>query len=255
MCMFLPTDNIPFTRRRIREMDIFFCVFVTSTVLGFIFMGLTTTTCHGAVHVGMLRLSTAPVVTLGLYGWPHLQHHVDIPNAVKLEEEISPSLLQYAASGKLWNNLSWVVKNLWEHQRWTPMRLLMVERAMLCFVVGSMVVSVDFGFVSGLGMFLGNILGLFAYDLWHLWTHVNGPYRSSGHAYHHGKQHRDFGMWFWNNIQITRNHVLLRIMLCELNLCESFVQKIMPDHWKQWDEQSKKEEDMFKVRCKGGAKN
>ncbi|MBP7992129.1 MAG: hypothetical protein KAZ30_00570 [Candidatus Magasanikbacteria bacterium] len=212
----------------------------TALLMGALSMGFTITHVHAFVHIGGLRKEKRPI-TIGLYGYPHLQHHRDIPHTVELGPT-RPGLLEYIRIGRMQRDLRFVWQNLCRHSRWTPMRLLIGYRTIRMMLTTGIAVSLfadlttAFGYallVSGAYM-VGSCLMFGGYDLWHLWTHINGPFVSHHHAVHHGAQRRGLGMWFWNDLDQPKKSRYLRLTIAEVHIAEFCLGHLMPARRSRW---------------------
>jgi len=235
---------------------LFFALFI----LGFISMGFTITHLHAATHYGWLR-NPGTAISLGLYGWSHLMHHRDIPHEVPIVED-RQGFISYSLHGKGREHVVWVWKNLWSHERWTPIRIVIVFRAVrICLVIACAMILTDHEqnvIISAVLACLSYILGaaclMFCYDIWHLWTHVNGPYVSHFHAKHHGAQRKWLGMWWWNHIRAPKTSKLLRATMFDIKLGEWLIRSCCTRLYQRWTARSTRLREEYERACREGKK-
>lgn len=197
---------------------------------GFVCMGYQMTALHAYIHIGGLKMPNCPV-TIKLYGWPHLQHHKEIHHEV-VHAEAPPSLWKYLCERGI-QDWWWVTKNLITHVRWTPARLLILAQGIVVFVLMFLLQSTIGAMCSAFAYMLGASALMYCYDLWHLWTHINGPWGGSKqHAYHHGKARESFGMWWWNQINDPEKSSWIWLTTRKLAIIERlFIRAHQLDTW------------------------
>ncbi len=122
------------------------------------------------------------------------------------------------------------------------MRLLIGYRTIRMMLLIGVVGSLFADLASALGYALlfsgaymiGSCLMFGGYDLWHLWTHINGPFVSKHHAQHHGAHRHGLGMWFWNNLSQPKKSRYLRLTITEVKLAELCFGYLMPALNSRW---------------------